>query len=124
MRNFLLYCNGAGPSTFLLRAYTGGALFNHVRPDMRIYREEIFGPVLCCVRVKNFAEAVKLWNCFMCCPAHLGGVAYSSEARFPEHARGHSRRAPERGMNNKIMGWPLSWIRTLIVRRDREPRRG
>ncbi|MBN4688566.1 aldehyde dehydrogenase family protein, partial [Escherichia coli] len=29
---------------------------------MRIYREEIFGPVLSCVRVKDFAEAVELVN--------------------------------------------------------------
>ena len=42
--------------------FTGATLFDHVRTDMRIYREEIFGPVLCCVRVKNFSEAVKLIN--------------------------------------------------------------
>jgi len=42
--------------------FTGGTLFDHVTPDMRIYKEEIFGPVLSCVRVKDFAEAVKLVN--------------------------------------------------------------
>ena len=42
--------------------FTGGTLFDHVRPDMRIYREEIFGPVLACVRAKDFAEAVQLVN--------------------------------------------------------------
>ncbi len=42
--------------------FTGGSLFDHVTPGMRIYREEIFGPVLSCVRVKDLAEAVKLVN--------------------------------------------------------------
>jgi malonate-semialdehyde dehydrogenase (acetylating)/methylmalonate-semialdehyde dehydrogenase len=42
--------------------FTGGTLFDHVRPSMRIYREEIFGPVLSCVRVKDLAEAVQLVN--------------------------------------------------------------
>jgi malonate-semialdehyde dehydrogenase (acetylating)/methylmalonate-semialdehyde dehydrogenase len=42
--------------------FTGGTLFDHVTPDMRIYKEEIFGPVLSCVRAKDFAEAVKLVN--------------------------------------------------------------
>ena len=42
--------------------FTGGTLFDHVRPTMRIYREEIFGPVLACVRAKDFAEAVQLVN--------------------------------------------------------------
>ncbi|WIV98206.1 CoA-acylating methylmalonate-semialdehyde dehydrogenase [Kinneretia aquatilis] len=42
--------------------FTGGTLFDHVRPEMRIYREEIFGPVLACVRVPDFAAAVDLVN--------------------------------------------------------------
>ena len=42
--------------------FTGGTLFDHVTPSMRIYKEEIFGPVLACVRAKDFAEAVKLVN--------------------------------------------------------------
>src|SRR5450830_146761 len=42
--------------------FTGGTLFDHVTPEMRIYKEEIFGPVLACVRVKDFAEAVALVN--------------------------------------------------------------
>jgi len=37
--------------------YMGGCLFDHVRKDMRIYKEEIFGPVLSVVRPKNFDEA-------------------------------------------------------------------
>ncbi len=42
--------------------FTGGTLFDHVTPEMRIYREEIFGPVLACVRVKDFGEALNLVN--------------------------------------------------------------
>ena len=42
--------------------YIGGCLFDHVTQEMRIYKEEIFGPVLSVVRVKNFEEATKLIN--------------------------------------------------------------
>jgi malonate-semialdehyde dehydrogenase (acetylating)/methylmalonate-semialdehyde dehydrogenase len=42
--------------------WMGGTLFDHVTTDMRIYKEEIFGPVLSCVRVKDFGEAVQLIN--------------------------------------------------------------
>jgi len=42
--------------------WMGGTLFDHVTPEMRIYKEEIFGPVLACVRVNDFATAVKLVN--------------------------------------------------------------
>jgi malonate-semialdehyde dehydrogenase (acetylating)/methylmalonate-semialdehyde dehydrogenase len=42
--------------------FTGGTLFDHVTPQMRIYKEEIFGPVLSCVRVKDLAGAVQLVN--------------------------------------------------------------
>jgi malonate-semialdehyde dehydrogenase (acetylating) / methylmalonate-semialdehyde dehydrogenase len=42
--------------------FTGGTLFDNVTPEMRIYKEEIFGPVLACVRVKDFATAVDLIN--------------------------------------------------------------
>jgi malonate-semialdehyde dehydrogenase (acetylating) / methylmalonate-semialdehyde dehydrogenase len=42
--------------------FTGGTLFDHVTPSMRIYQEEIFGPVLSCVRAGDFTDAVKLVN--------------------------------------------------------------
>jgi malonate-semialdehyde dehydrogenase (acetylating)/methylmalonate-semialdehyde dehydrogenase len=38
----------------------GGCLFDEVRPDMRIYKEEIFGPVLSVVRARGFDEALSL----------------------------------------------------------------
>jgi malonate-semialdehyde dehydrogenase (acetylating)/methylmalonate-semialdehyde dehydrogenase len=42
--------------------WLGGTLFDHVTTDMKIYKEEIFGPVLCCVRVPDFAQALKIIN--------------------------------------------------------------
>lgn len=42
--------------------YLGGSLFDRVTPQMRIYKEEIFGPVLSVVRVKSYREAVDLIN--------------------------------------------------------------
>jgi len=42
--------------------FTGGTLFDQVTPAMRIYREEIFGPVLCCVRVPDLSSAIALVN--------------------------------------------------------------
>jgi malonate-semialdehyde dehydrogenase (acetylating)/methylmalonate-semialdehyde dehydrogenase len=55
--------------------FTGASLFDHVGPGMKIYQEEIFGPVLSVVRVPDLAAAVHLINqhefangaaCFTC----------------------------------------------------------
>jgi malonate-semialdehyde dehydrogenase (acetylating)/methylmalonate-semialdehyde dehydrogenase len=40
--------------------FMGGCLFDNVTPDMRIYKEEIFGPVLSVVRAKDYEEALEL----------------------------------------------------------------
>ena len=42
--------------------FMGGCLFDHVRPTMRIYNEEIFGPVLSVVRVPDLDAAINLVN--------------------------------------------------------------
>ncbi|MCB6184170.1 CoA-acylating methylmalonate-semialdehyde dehydrogenase [Leeia sp. TBRC 13508] len=42
--------------------FLGGTLFDNVTPEMTIYKEEIFGPVLCIVRVPDFEAALKLIN--------------------------------------------------------------
>jgi len=42
--------------------WLGPTLFDHVKPDMSIYLEEIFGPVLSVIRVKTYDEALKLVN--------------------------------------------------------------
>ena len=40
--------------------FIGPTLFDHVTPDMSIYTDEIFGPVLCLVRAKTYEEALAL----------------------------------------------------------------
>jgi malonate-semialdehyde dehydrogenase (acetylating)/methylmalonate-semialdehyde dehydrogenase len=42
--------------------FLGGSLFDHVTSEMEIYREEIFGPVLCVVRVATADAALELCN--------------------------------------------------------------
>ncbi|AQW70036.1 CoA-acylating methylmalonate-semialdehyde dehydrogenase [Pseudomonas fulva] len=42
--------------------FVGGTLFDKVTPQMRIYKEEIFGPVLCVVRVDSLEQAMQLIN--------------------------------------------------------------
>ncbi len=66
--------------------FTGGTLFDHVTPEMRIYREEIFGPVLACIRVKDFAEAIDIIN------AHEFGNGVACFTRDGNVAREFSRR--------------------------------
>ncbi len=66
--------------------WLGGTLFDNVTPDMRIYKEEIFGPVLACVRVKDLAEAIALVN------AHEFGNGVACFTRDGNVAREFSRR--------------------------------
>ncbi|MBC7578941.1 MAG: CoA-acylating methylmalonate-semialdehyde dehydrogenase [Tardiphaga sp.] len=66
--------------------FTGATLFDHVTSTMRIYKEEIFGPVLSCVRAKDFAEAVQLIN------DHEFGNGVSCYTRDGNVAREFSRR--------------------------------
>ena len=42
--------------------WLGPTLFDHVKPEMSIYLEEIFGPVLSVIRVKTYDQALKLVN--------------------------------------------------------------
>jgi malonate-semialdehyde dehydrogenase (acetylating)/methylmalonate-semialdehyde dehydrogenase len=42
--------------------YLGTSLFDHVTPDMEIYKNEIFGPVLVVLRVDSIEEAISLVN--------------------------------------------------------------
>ncbi|MBD2837870.1 CoA-acylating methylmalonate-semialdehyde dehydrogenase [Pseudomonas sp. JM0905a] len=60
--------------------FVGATLFDQVSPEMTIYKEEIFGPVLGIVRVPDFASAVKLINAHefgngVSCFTRDGGVA-------------------------------------------------
>ena len=66
--------------------FIGGCLFDHVTPDMTIYKEEIFGPVLSIVRVDDFKSAVQLIN------AHEFGNGVSLFTRDGHTAREFSTR--------------------------------
>jgi malonate-semialdehyde dehydrogenase (acetylating)/methylmalonate-semialdehyde dehydrogenase len=60
--------------------FLGATLFDQVTPKMKIYQEEIFGPVLCCVRVDTVKQAIELINAHqfgngVSCYTRSGGVA-------------------------------------------------
>ncbi|WP_151632343.1 CoA-acylating methylmalonate-semialdehyde dehydrogenase [Noviherbaspirillum aerium] len=84
--------------------FLGGSLFDHVTPEMKIYQEEIFGPVLCVVRVPDFASAVRLIN------AHEFGNGVSLFTSDGNTAREFSRRI-EVGMVgiNVPIPVPMAW---------------
>jgi malonate-semialdehyde dehydrogenase (acetylating)/methylmalonate-semialdehyde dehydrogenase len=71
------YVNPDQPEGFFL----GGCLFDRVTRDMAIYREEIFGPVLCVVRAGSYAEALELVN------THVYGNGVSIFTREGDAAR-------------------------------------
>jgi malonate-semialdehyde dehydrogenase (acetylating)/methylmalonate-semialdehyde dehydrogenase len=84
--------------------FIGASLFDHVTPQMRIYREEIFGPVLACVRVPDFAAAVDLINAH---PMANGVACYTRDGHV---AREFGRRI-EVGMVgiNVPIPVPMAW---------------
>lgn len=57
-----LIVDGRLQSTPSTGYFLGGCLFDRVKPDMSIYQEEIFGPVLCVVRVESYEEGLTLIN--------------------------------------------------------------
>jgi malonate-semialdehyde dehydrogenase (acetylating)/methylmalonate-semialdehyde dehydrogenase len=66
--------------------FVGATLFDHVQPEMKIYREEIFGPVLSIVRVDDIAQATELVN------AHEFGNGVACYTRDGNVAREFARR--------------------------------
>ena len=66
--------------------FLGGCLFDRVTPQMRIWREEIFGPVLCVVRVPDFDAALALVN------AHEYGNGTAIFTRDGDAARQYAHR--------------------------------
>jgi malonate-semialdehyde dehydrogenase (acetylating)/methylmalonate-semialdehyde dehydrogenase len=84
--------------------WLGATLFDHVTPQMRIYREEIFGPVLSCVRVPDFAAAIELVN------AHTLANGVACYTRDGHIAREFARRI-EVGMVgiNVPIPVPMAW---------------
>lgn len=84
--------------------FTGGTLFDHVTPTMRIYKEEIFGPVLACVRVNDLSTAIDLVN------AHEFGNGVACFTQDGNVAREFGRRI-EVGMVgiNVPIPVPMAW---------------
>ena len=84
--------------------FTGGTLFDHVTPTMKIYKEEIFGPVLSCVRVADFESALRLAN------AHEFGNGVACFTSDGNVAREFSRRV-QVGMVgiNVPIPVPMAW---------------
>ena len=84
--------------------WLGGTLFDHVTPEMRIYQEEIFGPVLSCVRVADFATALDLVN------RHAYGNGVACFTRDGHVAREFGRRV-QAGMVgiNVPIPVPMAW---------------
>ncbi len=84
--------------------WMGGSLFDHVTADMKIYREEIFGPVLSCIRVANFAQGIDLIN------AHEFGNGVSLFTSDGNAAREFARRV-QVGMVgvNVPIPVPMAW---------------
>ena len=66
--------------------FLGACLFDHVKPEMRIYKEEIFGPVLGIVRANSFEGALQLVN------EHEYGNGTSLFTRDGDTARDFARR--------------------------------
>ncbi|WP_174221112.1 CoA-acylating methylmalonate-semialdehyde dehydrogenase [Polynucleobacter necessarius] len=84
--------------------FIGGTLFDNVTPEMKIYLEEIFGPVLSCVRVANFTEALNLVNA---CEYGNGVACFTSDGNI---AREFARRV-QVGMVgiNVPIPVPMAW---------------
>ncbi len=84
--------------------FLGGSLFDHVTTEMTIYQEEIFGPVLCVVRVPDLGAAIDLIN------RHEFGNGVSLFTSDGNTAREFSRRI-EVGMVgvNVPIPVPMAW---------------
>jgi malonate-semialdehyde dehydrogenase (acetylating)/methylmalonate-semialdehyde dehydrogenase len=84
--------------------FLGGTLFDDVTPEMKVYQEEIFGPVLCVVRVPDLKSAVELIN------SHEYGNGVSLFTSDGNTAREFSRRI-EVGMVgvNVPIPVPMAW---------------
>ncbi|MBF0633229.1 MAG: proline dehydrogenase family protein [Nitrospinae bacterium] len=80
--------------------YVGPAVFGDVKPDGRIAREEIFGPLLCVIRAVNLEEAIRIAN----------GVDYALTAGIYTRTPSNAQTAIERleagnvYVNRKITG--------------------
>ncbi len=83
--------------------FIGGTLFDHVTPSMRIYREEIFGPVLGIVRASDFDSVLTLVN------AHEFGNGAAVFKRDGDSARLRAGRAGGNGGRERSHSVPMAF---------------
>jgi malonate-semialdehyde dehydrogenase (acetylating)/methylmalonate-semialdehyde dehydrogenase len=93
--------------------FMGATLFDHARPDMTIYREEIFGPVLTMVRVADFAAALELVNAHeygngVACYTSDGGTAREFSRRVQAGMVGINVPIPVPMAFHSFGGWKRS----------------
>ena len=93
--------------------FLGPTLFDHVLPGMRIYREEIFGPVLSVVRARDFAAALALVNAHelgngVACYTSDGGVAREFARRVQSGMVGINVPIPVPMAFHSFGGWKRS----------------
>jgi len=93
--------------------FLGATLFDQVRPDMTIYREEIFGPVLAIVRVPDVAAALALVNAHefgngVACYTSDGGVAREFSRRVQAGMVGINVPIPVPMAFHSFGGWKRS----------------
>ncbi len=104
--------------------YMGGCLFDHVTSDMRIYKEEIFGPVLSVVRSNSYEEALRLAN------EHEMGNGVAIFTRDGDAARDFAARVQVGmvGVNVPIPGADrllyVRWLEGVVLRRSQPARTG
>lgn len=80
--------------------YVGPTIFDHVTEDMSIGTEEVFGPVLCIKRVKNFEEGLKVMNAN---PYANGSVIFTQNGYFAREFTRHT----DGGMVGVNVGIPV-----------------
>ncbi|OGT64995.1 MAG: methylmalonate-semialdehyde dehydrogenase (acylating) [Gammaproteobacteria bacterium RIFCSPHIGHO2_12_FULL_45_9] len=112
-----LVCDGRShvkslnPNGFFL----GPCVFDHVAPDMDIYQEEIFGPVLCILRVPTFDAAILQVNSHhygngAAIFTNSGGVARRFEREVEAGMVGINVAIPVPVVSHSFGGWKQSWF--------------
>ncbi len=96
---------GVAPSNAPNGFYVGPTVVDHVSPEMRIGREEVFGPVLSVARVKTLEDAIDLGNK---CPFGNGAVIFTQSGRAAREFK-HRFNAGMIGINVGVPA-PMAWF--------------
>ena len=114
--------------------FVGPTIFDHVTADMTIGDEEVFGPVLCIKRCKDFEEGLAIMNAN---PYANGSVIYTRAAIMPGSLpavptaarsastwvfRYRSALSPSAGTKSPSSATCIAWVRTLIASTQRARR--